>query len=297
MRTNAPVTVVGGINMDIRFAAQSGGYTRGSSTPGAARLIPGGVARNIAHNLAVLSVPVKLLGVVGDDAFGRQIINHTSGAGVDTAGVELIAGETTGIYAALLTPTGELDTGASSMGIIERIDDDWIEGVAAIIADSSVIVADTNLGEDALRALIRISASHGVPLVIEPVSVAKASRLVNLTGDVFVATPSAAEAVVMQQSTTLLVRHLVVTDGARGARWTDSETGASLEIPAAETSIVDVTGAGDAFCAGVIAGLVWGNDMPVALTCAAHVAGSVVAHSGSTIPIDCAAGVRRLFRE
>ena len=49
----------------------------------------GGVGRNIAHNLALLGVPVTFLGVVGDDDWGRKILGETGGAGVDVEKVKV----------------------------------------------------------------------------------------------------------------------------------------------------------------------------------------------------------------
>src|SRR6266850_5910429 len=73
LRPRKPVRVVciGGANMDIKCRI-AGKTVMGSSNPGATVLAPGGVARNVAHNLARLGVGAALVSAVGRDAFGRQ---------------------------------------------------------------------------------------------------------------------------------------------------------------------------------------------------------------------------------
>ena len=77
---------------------------------------PGGVGRNLAQNLAQLGVPTRLLGVVGDDAFGQSLLSLTAVSGVDVSGVLRRAGPS-GSYLAVLTERGELHAGLSSMAL------------------------------------------------------------------------------------------------------------------------------------------------------------------------------------
>ena len=76
------VTVIGGINIDIKGHPLHK-LIAGTSNPGQVYTSPGGVGRNIAHNLALLGVPVYLLGAVGADIFGARIIDKTRQAGVN----------------------------------------------------------------------------------------------------------------------------------------------------------------------------------------------------------------------
>src|SRR6185295_5414330 len=113
------VVCIGGANIDIKCRI-AGPTVMGSSNPGAAALAPGGVARNIAHNLALLGVGAALVSVVGDDSFGARVIAATAAAGVDMRGVIRSAGAT-GSYHAILDAAGELILGVAAMGILERL--------------------------------------------------------------------------------------------------------------------------------------------------------------------------------
>jgi sugar/nucleoside kinase (ribokinase family) len=155
-----PVTVIGGMNMDIHVAADTGTFDRSTSNPATVRLVPGGVGRNIAENLARLGMDVRLLGAVGGDPMSDQLLAGTAAAGVDVCMVARIPGRSCGIYVALLNGNGELDTGASDMTVVDEV----------------------NIA--------------GVPVVMAPVSVAKAERIVHLNGEIFLVTPNAGDAFV-----------------------------------------------------------------------------------------------------
>ena len=91
------VLVLGGANMDI-----SGSTTQAlvlsDSNPGRIRCAPGGVARNVAENLARLGNTTRLLTAVGDDLYGRSLLDTTRHAGVDVCGSWVLAGEATSTY-------------------------------------------------------------------------------------------------------------------------------------------------------------------------------------------------------
>ena len=70
--------VIGGVNMDI--GGQSfGPLVARDSNPGAVRVSPGGVGRNIAHNMALLGLDVRMLTALGDDLYARQIAAGSTG--------------------------------------------------------------------------------------------------------------------------------------------------------------------------------------------------------------------------
>ena len=206
--------------MDIHVTADAPAYKRGTSNPAGVRLAPGGVGRNIAENLARLGVAVRLLSVAGDDLISDRLLAETQEAGVDVAGVARIHGQS-GVYVALLDGGGELDTAASDMAAMDGMDIDSIERCQSQIRDSGLVVADANVPAAALQRVVEIAHDAGVPLILDPVSVAKAQRVAGLAGEVFVVTPDAVEAEVLARAPSLMARHIVVTLGCDGARWTD----------------------------------------------------------------------------
>lgn len=269
------VCVIGGINVDVKghTLAEPVLYT---SNPGQTVTTAGGVARNIAENLARLQVPTTLLSVVGQDSLGERVLAETRDAGVDITQVEKLSGNT-GTYTAILNQRGELLVALAAMEIIDLLTPSFLKRKEELILSSSIIVCDTNLPVDTLRYLIAITNDNGIPLVIEPVSSPKVEKLKNILQDknqkVFLATPNRAEAevlagisiesdadfpVVARQLHSLGIQNILLTLGERGALFSAMKNGSELTmqlIPASKVNVKDVTGAGDAFVAGIIYGL------------------------------------------
>jgi pseudouridine kinase len=144
--------------MDIKCRI-AGTTVMGSSNPGATVLSPGGVARNVAHNLARLGVGAALVSAVGRDAFGRQILAATAAAGVDMGGVLRAAGAS-GSYSAVLDAKGELVLGVAAMAVLEQLTPRRLSAQRKRLAAADLIVADSNLPIDTLDWLIDFAAAR-----------------------------------------------------------------------------------------------------------------------------------------
>ena len=76
------VAVIGGINMDIGGSPARPLVLR-DSNPGRVSLRPGGVGRNIAHNLCLLGLEVSLITVLGTDVYGEALLKSCEALGLD----------------------------------------------------------------------------------------------------------------------------------------------------------------------------------------------------------------------
>jgi len=170
------VVVIGGANIDLR-GSSAGELKRYTSNPGKISVGSGGVGRNIAHNLALLNVPVTLLSAVGDDGEGIRILEETGKAGVKTEQMIISGEHPTGIYLAILDERGEMEVAVSDMQILEEITVEYIRSKAYLIKESKLVVADTNIPEESIAYVVDLCKKVKVPLLIEPVSVEKAKKL------------------------------------------------------------------------------------------------------------------------
>lgn len=171
------VVVIGGANIDLRGRTTREVLERHTSNPGKINVGSGGVGRNIAHNLALLSVPVTLLSAVGDDGEGIRILEETGKAGVKTDQM-IISGEyPTGIYLAILDEKGEMEVAVSDMRILEEVTVEYLRSKAYLIKESKIVVMDTNIPEQSIEYVVDLCNKVKVPLLIEPVSVEKARKL------------------------------------------------------------------------------------------------------------------------
>ncbi|MFT6657340.1 PfkB family carbohydrate kinase [Maritalea sp.] len=253
------VTCIGGAVLDRILRLQAAGIPQ-TSQPGTSSETRGGVARNVAENLAQLGENVKLISVVGNDEAGRSIIDATAAIGVDTALVERKNGGATGTYTAIMQPTGELYLGVAEMDIIDHLNAEVIDRDWQHIVSSRLVFADTNCSASLLSVLIKRCLNNNLPLAIDAVSIPKFKRLPNnLKGiEYLFCNIDEAQSVHGELPPPTLAKQLhlrgaknvVITNGAGPVTCLSAEGITLVETP--KTDIVDVSGAGDAFIAGFL---------------------------------------------
>ncbi|WP_373502618.1 carbohydrate kinase family protein [Aestuariivirga sp.] len=271
----AKVIVIGGANVDIKGRARSA-FVGGTSNPGDVVVSVGGVGRNIAENLVRLGLQVSLLSVLGNDSNGLLVRETTKSAGVDLS-LTLTGPAATGTYLVILNRRGELQSAVNDMQNIEWLRPKHLEAVADQLSLADILVADCNIDASCLEWLCTFSARSGVRLVIEPVSVPKARKLLAFrrSKPIFAITPNKQqlEAMTGQKHLRGAIRELhalgfenvVVHRGAKGAV-ASSPAGQFDVIAPGALNIADVTGAGDAAVAGLIVGILEGMTLWQAAT-------------------------------
>jgi pseudouridine kinase len=268
------VLVIGGANMDVG-ARTDRPMLAGDSTPGHIHHAPGGVGRNIAENLARLGVAVQLATLVGDDAFGAQLVASTAAAGVDMAPTQRVAGLRTATYLSLHGPDGDMALAVNDMAILEQLTPNWCEVHLPVASVPNLQLLDCNLPEATLAYLL----ARDVASVVDTVSVAKCERLRPWMARVALLKCNRLEAQAMTQCPTdtvaqaleaaqALVRmgaqRSVVTLGPDGVCWCDQDGDAHFRA-ARGVPVVSTTGAGDALLAGVVAALQRGQSLAQAV--------------------------------
>jgi pseudouridine kinase len=262
----------------------------GTSNPVSGQRAFGGVARNVCENLARLGVRAALATLVGDDENGRELIRNLAAAGADVSLVVTTAGHCTAEYIAVLDANGGLAFGLADMAIFDAFQPADIDRLSVEFAATRRVFADCNLQASVLSELIQQARDSTFRLVVDPVSVAKAARLPHdLKGiDLLVLNRDEAAAMlgdrVEHERAAQALRKrgaasVILTDGANGLLAVD-HTGA-FQIQAQSVVVKDVTGAGDALIAAVIAGLIAGDTLAEAARTGTHVAALTVASAAT----------------
>ena len=269
--TDSPVLVIGAASLD-RKGRVTGPIVPGVSNAGVVRRSLGGVARNVAENLARLGVQVSLMTAIGDDPAGQQVWGHARNAGIDTRHILVVDGARTGAYLAVLDSTGARHVAVDDMAVLEAITPRYLHDRRRAIAEAAMVVVDANLSPAALETLFSITHKNGVRVCADPTSPSLAARLRPHVTQLALTTPNAAEAEALsglsvedQDDATRVARYLVsvgvglavVTLGEQGLAYATSDE--SGRLPAIRAQVVDRTGAGDALTAAVIFGLL--NDL------------------------------------
>jgi pseudouridine kinase len=255
------IIVIGGTNIDIK-AKTTAFHVSATSNPGKVTFTPGGVARNIAHNLGNLGVRVALISAIGNDSPGEIAITATSTGGVDIS-LCLRGDAPTGAYVAVLDEKGELVSAVNDMRILENLKPENVKPHHAALQAAKFIVVDCNVRPDLLDYL---ALHFGEKLVVEPVSVTKSQKLRTLLEkhEIFMATPNRDQLKAltdtddMDQACLELhergLQNLVVHMGSEGALLSSGKGMKKIHC-AGHAHVSDVTGAGDAAVAGLIYGL------------------------------------------
>ena len=265
------ITVIGGINMDIS-ATMTAPLALRDSIPGKVSMSSGGVARNIAHNLRLLGHDVHLVSVLGGDIFGRICHEQCTELGLDLSLTERVGDMRNGLYLCVNDPHGDMVTAVADMDIVARISPKFLSERIDAINQSAVVIADTNITADSLQYLLDHCT---VPLMVDTVSTAKAPRIAqamrqSTTHHLHTLKLNRQEALAMTECdtiesaaallTTLGVQHVYITLGREGVYCSNgSQHEHFAAIPA---QVVNTTGAGDAFVAGLAHALMQGVSWP-----------------------------------
>ncbi len=236
----------------------------------------GGKGSNQAVACARLGARVELMTCLGDDNFGTWARDLYAREGVGTRWVGTSGkGLPTGLGAILVTPDGRnaivVDIGAN-----REMDRGFVEERAAILDSVSTLLTVTEAPLPAVERAIELAHARGRTVVLNPapavplspallskvtVMTPNSSELAALTGRDTGSVAAAADAagVLLSQG----ARCVVVTMGGDGALL--CEPGGAVRVPAPKVKVVDTTGAGDAFAAGLAVALAEGEAMEEAV--------------------------------
>lgn len=287
-----PIVVVGSINTDLVSVTERIPVVGETVLGNSFQIHPGGKGANQAVAVAQLGYPVRMIGRLGSDSFGREARAHLENAGVDTK----LVGTSEG-------PSGVATICVSSKGencIVVTPGANWLvtpadlDAHSHVIRDAGAVLAQLEIPLETVEYLARMCSQEQVPLILDPAPAA------DLPGIIFKnlgwLTPNQTEAkyyakengggaesdsnAIIQKLRQLGIKGLVLKLGAQGAMVADS-TGDISAVPAFEVKAVDTTAAGDAFNGGFAVGLMKGLNPIESARFASAVAAISVTRAGA----------------
>ena len=264
-----------------------------------------GGAANVARNLAALGANVAVLGAVGRDARGRELIRILESEGIDVGGIELVSGWETPTKTRVLAaeprrslqqvlridrePQGPLDPGVRER-LLARALEHCVDLDALVLSDYEYGAVSTEL-----RPLIRAVTDRDRVAVLDPRRVVDFEELTALTPNLgelahFVgrrADELEDDAELARAARETLARtrcrHLLVTRGNRGmALFGEGLPEQGAVVPASGSAeVTDVCGAGDTAAAVFALALAAGEGAFRAMVLANAAAGVVVMEHGA----------------
>jgi pseudouridine kinase len=269
------VLVIGTSCLDMKGQAAQP-LIEGTSIPGQIHSSVGGVARNIAENLARLGIPTILLSAVGDDRPGQRVLAQAIEAGIITDHMLVVPKTETGAYLALLDHEGRLTYGLDDTRVTTAIKPRFIYDNRKLFRDAAMVVLDASLSPPTLRTVFQLAERYQVPVCADPTSVTLAHRLIPHLGSLLLAAPNVQEAQILcgcpvaeddresvlaaaKRMVALGIEIAIITMAEEGLCYATSDESGS--VPAVQTEVVDLTGGGDALTAAVVFALL--NEIPV----------------------------------
>lgn len=259
---NEPYVLVFGASVVDIFGFSCCSYRTHNSNPGKIKISFGGVCRNIAENLSKVGINTKFISILGDDENGRSMLEHSKKIGYDMTDSLVLNGGTTPTYMAILDHNGEMVSAVADMKSIDEMNFGFIDSKASIIENSEYTFLDSDSPEILEYILNKFKGK--TKFILDPVSAEKAKNIKHLIKYFHTIKPNIHEAEILAgfkiENTedlkkagdyfiSLGIKNIFISLDAEGIYYRDAlEEG---KIKANNVIVKNVTGAGDAFVAGI----------------------------------------------
>ena len=291
------ILVIGSLNMDLVIHLKEiprVGETVMGKLHG---YVPGGKGANQAYAAAKLGHGVSMLGKVGNDDLGKQLIDNLSNVGVDVSNISCQQDETSGIAIIYINEEGD-----NSIVVLpaanSACDTDFIANNEEVISKSKIILIQLEIPLEAAYLAIRLAHKHGCTVMLNPAPAPDSipdeilklvdyltpneSELEKLSGTPVkdVDTAEKASDILLQKG----AKNVIATLGREGAIWVNKDGSKVFKVE--DIEVVDTTAAGDTFNAAFAVGLSENMSIDEAIAFANKAARICVSRNGaqSSIP-------------
>ena len=226
------------------------------SNPGAVTMRPGGVGRNIAHDLRLLGLEVSLVAPIGGDVYASAVVDNCQALGIDLSMAPVFKDMRSSTYLYITDETGDMELAVSDMELCSALTPALVAPILPRLQAGAVVV-DANLPPETIAYI----CNHcPIPVYADPVSTVKALKLQPVLHRLAAIKPNALEAECLtgqrdpERAALALVdrgvHRVFISLGAQGMIAADQKE--LLRLPGLATQVVNSTGAGDAATAAIV---------------------------------------------
>ena len=296
----AGVFVVGSINQDFVLEVERRPEPGETVTDAGLSLFPGGKGANQAIAATRLGAEVTMLGRVGEDAFGAELLENLRENGVDTGRVQAISRAPTGSAFITVTPDGE-NAIVVSPGANRGFGPKEVNAAAGEARSATVVLAQLEVSVEAVERAAYIAEEADARFLLNLAPPREVPDTLLHRCDPLVVNEHEAASLLGEEATTeetarrLLKfgpRSLIVTLGAEGAILASG--GSIQHFPTPRVKVVDTTGAGDAFVGALAAKLAGGASLEEAVPYAVLAGAVAVTREGAQGSLPTPEEVERL---
>ena len=292
------LAVIGSVFVDIKgYPTEK--FLVGGRNAGTVEQVHGGVARNIAEDIAHAGEAVTFIGLADESSAGADVIAHLASVGVDTTYMRRTA-DGMGTWLAVFNEHNDVVAAISKRPDLLPICGILNEQGDEIFAASDGILLEFDLEQETVEAVYRLAEKHQKPVyaAVSNMRIALENRAYLTKTACFVCneqeadilfpgvfrnmTPEEMPAALQAAMKSADIASMVVTMAERGAVYASTET--CGRIPAKPVKVADSTGAGDAFFAGVCVGLNRGASLRKACSIGAELAAQVISSTANVCP-------------
>lgn len=308
MENNKPYALVFGIAIYDIFGFSYATYRPYDSNPGKVKVSCGGVCRNIAENMSLVGTNTQFISILGDDEKGKDILRQAEKVGLDMSNTLIVHGGSTPTYMAILDENGEMVSAVVDTKLANEFSKEALSERASIIENAEYMF----LGADNPPFIEHIVTTYQgkTKFVLDPVSAAKAARIKHLLHYFHTVKPNRHEAEVLcgfevktyedaRKAGAYLrglgVQNVFISLDVDGVYYNDGKEEGIIKANALD--VINVTGAGDAFVAGIGAGYMANKSTVEIVKYAIAMSNITIAHEETINPNMAADLVEAYVRE
>ncbi|MBR5517170.1 MAG: carbohydrate kinase family protein [Firmicutes bacterium] len=293
------ILVVGAVFVDIKGFPEDL-YIPDGRNVGRIEYIHGGVARNVAEDIANVELKPTYLGIVDDTPLGKDVVEKLNNHKVNTEYM-LTVPDGMGTWLAVFDNNGDLAGSISKRPVLMPILDVLEEKGDEIFQKIESVVLEVDIDLPIVKKVIELAKKHNVKLfgLVSNMGIAAKRRDLLQNFDCFICnqleagiffaddynekTREELQEILKVKVKAANIPSMIVTMGDKGAVYADLN-GNSGVCDSKKVHVKDTTGAGDAFCAGVSIGLTYGKTMAEAIEIGSTLAASVITSSENVCP-------------
>ncbi len=293
------ITVFGAVFVDIK-GYPIDQYIPSGRNVGRVIQVHGGVSRNVVEDIANLELNPTYVSVVDETGMSDDVINKLKRHKVNTEYI-VRSEDGLGTWLAIFNNEGDVVASISKRPNLSRIKDVLKEHGDAIISESDSVVVEIDMEVDILKEIFKLCDKYSKKIfaVVSNMSIAMERRdllsrvsciVCNdqeagllFSEEYMEMAPEQLQSILVDRIRKANIKMMVITMGEKGAVYA-SEDGECGYCPPQKVDVIDTTGAGDSFFAGVAVGLTYGKSLSESCSIGTRLASAVIATKESVSP-------------